>query len=193
MEIYLIRHGESQGNIEKKYIGWTDSPLSEYGKNQCMELRESLDKVEFDLLLSSDLSRAQDTMKLILPDRKYCITKQFREINFGLFENMTYGEIKIKYPKEYELWNSNPSDYIFPYGESQEEFYSRIIEEIESLNLKNYKRVLIVSHGGVIRNLLSYFMYGKGKDGWKFSVENCRISVIEVEDDYSYLKCLNCK
>ncbi|MCT4633220.1 MAG: alpha-ribazole phosphatase [Firmicutes bacterium] len=191
MEIYLIRHGESTGNYTKKYVGWTDVDLTEKAYYQCEKLKSSLELVEFDAVFSSDLKRSIDTAYRVMGEKNIIMKKKLREINFGKFENMTYDEILLKYPEEVEKWIELGDKYVFPGGESSLDLYDRVMDEMKSILESDYKRVLIFTHGGVIRSILSHFMYGNNNGCWKFEVENCKMNVIEHRDGFSYLKSLN--
>lgn len=191
MEIYLIRHGESTGNHEKKYIGWTDIDLTKKGYSQCQELKKSLEKIEFDRVFSSDLKRSLQTAYTCIPISEIHVRSSLREINFGKFENMTYDEIRFKYPEEIDKWIEMGEKYHFPDGESSTDLYNRVIDEMKRIIEADYKRVLIFTHGGVIRSILSYFMYGNNNECWKFAVENCKINIIEHREGFCYLKSLN--
>ena len=68
MRVYVIRHGESESNASKKWTGWMDVELTEKGKKDAEKAREVLKNIKFDKVYSSDLKRALDTMKIVLPE-----------------------------------------------------------------------------------------------------------------------------
>ena len=83
MLVYLIRHGESQSNLDKIWSGWNDVPLTEKGKLDAKKAGEYLDGIKFDKIYSSDLSRAKNTAEIAIPGCEYEQTPLLREINVG--------------------------------------------------------------------------------------------------------------
>lgn len=207
MRIYFVRHGESTANNEGIYSGHLDVELTEKGKQQALGCKEILSGISFKHVVSSDLKRARKTAQIICGDRNIdiCEIKELREMNFGIWEGLSNSEIVEKYKDEYNTWINDYVNLKAPEGESLREFYDRAVsayEDIKTKYVKNKERVsgvdkqtddvLIVSHSGVIRSLISYEM-GNGIDGyWKYAVDNCSVSVMEYDETgYGFLKHLN--
>ena len=83
MKLYLVRHGQTEANLNRTHSGWGDVCLTEKGREQARRIGKILEKIDFDKIYTSDLSRAVDTGRLALPDREAELCKTVREINVG--------------------------------------------------------------------------------------------------------------
>ena len=90
MKVFFIRHGESVNNLTKRYSGQCDTPLTDKGREQAKAIRPILADIDFDIVYSSDLSRARETCGLALPNAEPIITKKIREIALGEYESRPY-------------------------------------------------------------------------------------------------------
>jgi len=167
MEIYFVRHGQTIWNVEKRFQGLSDSPLTELGITQAKLLGEKLKDIKFDKFYSTSLKRANDTAKYIKGNREQEVEifDDFVEISMGDMEGMQHEEFKKLYPEQvknffFNQLEYNPSSFG---GESFLEVRERVIRGLNKfieLN-KNYERVLVVSHGATLKTLLHYI---SGKD-----------------------------
>ena len=167
MEIYFVRHGQTVWNVEKRFQGLSDSPLTELGITQAKLLGEKLKDIKFDKFYSTSLKRANDTANYIKGNRKQEVEifDDFVEISMGDMEGMGHEEFKKLYPEQvknffFNQLEYNPSSFK---GESFLEVRERVIKGLNKfveLN-KNYERVLVVSHGATLKTLLHYI---SGKD-----------------------------
>lgn len=162
MEIYFIRHGETIWNVEKKYQGLSDSPLTEKGINQAKLLGEKLKDIKFDKFYSTSLKRANDTANYIKGNREQEVEifDDFIEISMGDMEGVQQQEFIKLYGEQDKDFFENPLKYNPKAyrGESFLEVRERVIKGIKKfidLN-KNYKRILVVSHGVALKVLLHY-------------------------------------
>ena len=103
MKIIFIRHGQTKGNEEKRYIGRTDESLSQKGIE---EIKNRL-YPGVDTVLVSPMKRCVETAKIIYPDSKYIICNDFRECDFGIFEGKNYDELKND--SDYQYGNNGNS------------------------------------------------------------------------------------
>ncbi len=191
MKVYLLRHGETDGNVKGLYAGVTDSQLTVKGKQQAVDAHLRFEDMKFDIVLSSPLSRALDTAR-VFTDQKIIEHEGLKEMNFGIFEGMTYDEIGEKYPEEVIEWQNATRDYHFKDGECLKGFYDKVVNVYQEI-LKTYDvdNLLIVAHSGVIRSILAHEISEKFEHYWKFNVENCKLAVIEYTESYHYLTALN--
>ena len=189
-KLIIVRHGQTQMNVEGIFFGKLDPGLNEMGRVQCKKAGDILKKHGYDAIYSSDLLRASETTELInylkLPIK---FDKRLQEIDFGIFEGLSYKEIKEKYPVECEKSKNEWKTFDFITGESLERLQSRAIEFVESLD--KTKNNLVVTHWGVINCILSWYFSDKLESYWKYSVENGGICIIEFADDFPILKGLN--
>ena len=189
-ELIIVRHGQTQMNVEGIFFGKLNPGLNEMGRVQCKKAEDILKKHGYDAVYSSDLLRAAETAELVnylkLPIK---FDKRLQEIDFGIFEGMSYKEIEEKYPAECEKSKNEWKTFDFVTGESLEKLQSRAIEFIESLD--KTKNNLVVTHWGVINCILSWYFSDKLESYWKYSVENGGICIIEFADGFPILKGLN--
>ena len=167
MEIYFVRHGQTIWNVEKRFQGLSDSPLTELGITQAKLLGEKLKDIKFNKFYSTSLKRAYDTANYIKGNRKQKVEifDDFVEISMGNMEGIKQEDFKKLYPEQvknffFNQLEYNPSSFG---GESFLEVRERVIRGLNKfieLN-KNYERVLVVSHGATLKTLLHYI---SGKD-----------------------------
>ena len=120
----VVRHGETAWNAEHRVQGQLDVPLNAIGQAQALAASKVLSREKFDVIYSSDLSRARQTARPtanllsleILPD------KDLRERHYGIFERLTYAEVKARYPEDYARFEAREPDYAFQTGESLRDF-----------------------------------------------------------------------
>lgn len=191
MKVYLLRHGETEGNVKGQFSGVTNTPLTTYGIEQAKEAHLKLEGESFDVVLSSPLSRAYDTAKCVT-DQDVELDDELKEMNFGIFEGLTYLEIQDKYPDEFKVWQQEGTAYEFVEGESLKSFYDRITMSYAKI-IKKYqgKDLLIVAHSGVIRSILAHEISEEFNHYWKYKIDNCKISIIEYLDDFTILVASN--
>lgn len=191
MNIYLVRHGTTKSNLEKKYYGDHDVKLSAEGIAEGEILKENLKGITFDAIFCSEKRRALDTLNIIVGKKvSYIVDKRLNERHFGVFENKSYEEIRHEYKQELDFWNNDWKGYKLPKGESAIEAYNRTVSFMEELKNANYENVLIVTHGGIIRNVYCYIL-GTIDAFWKFSSKNGDITIIKYEYENWFIDSIN--
>ena len=189
MEIYFVRHGQTVWNVEKRFQGLSDSPLTELGIIQAKLLGEKLKDIKFDKFYSTSLKRANDTANYIKGNREQEVEifDDFVEISMGDMEGVGHEEFKKLYPEQVKNFFFNQLEYdpTAYHGESFIEVRKRVIKGLNKfieLN-KNYERVLVVSHGATLKTLLHYI---SGKDISTLSDEvipkNTSYTIVKYED-----------
>jgi alpha-ribazole phosphatase len=182
MAVTLLRHGLTKENKEKKYVGWTDVPLSLKGKKM---LNAHVSYPKADLFITSDLMRCTETLSILYrTESDYILNAAFREMHFGDWELKTYEQLKEN--ARYIKWLSDHQLYSPPNGESYEEFTNRIIkgwhEAVQMMLENNKRRAVIMTHGGVIRLLLEKFA-PEEKQFWDWQVSyGSGYTLITTED-----------
>ena len=161
-EMVLVRHGQSLWNLENRFTGWTDIPLSEAGMAEAHHAGELLKDYRFDHGFTSALSRAQETLRIILEvtgqtdlpvDRDQALNERY----YGDLQGLNKDETAQKFGAEQvHLWRRS-YDVPPPNGESLKDTRARVMPyyeaHIEPL-LKQGKKVLIVAHGNSLRALV---------------------------------------
>ncbi|MCA0170399.1 histidine phosphatase family protein [Bacillus sp. RAR_GA_16] len=171
--ITLFRHGVTDDNKRGAYIGWTNPSISEGA-----EFADVPD--DYDLIFTSDLDRCLQTTKRLFPHRKPITMPLFREILFGEWEGKTYAD--LEHDRQYQRWVTDPLAEAPPGGESFTEFTERIDQGfqalVEQLDVQLNKKVILTTHGGVIRYLLMKYAPEK-KSFWEWKVPHG--SAVELE------------
>ena len=156
MKIYVVRHGESEANLQERHAGWMPVPLSPLGRQQAEAARNTLAGIHFDRVYCSDLRRARQTAEIALPAYEPVFTPQLREICVGKLEGMTYKACEEQYGADF-LDAEARQDYSRMGGETGEEMRSRIhgfLRELEEHS--ELKQVAIFGHEGTVRETLNF-------------------------------------
>ncbi|MBS7526405.1 alpha-ribazole phosphatase [Fusibacter paucivorans] len=198
MRVYLVRHGQTHANAQKRFAGHWDVALTEKGEAQAAEVAEKLKDVCFAKAVSSDLQRARITAETILknqPELALAINPEFREMNFGSWEEKTFVEIGEAEPLLLKQWFDDYKAFEVPQGESVQALYNRVVAAYEAYIADGDKEAhvnyLIVAHGGVIQSLLSYLCYGDLSGYWRFKIDNCKVNCIEYVMGMPIVRAIN--
>lgn len=184
-KIILIRHGESELNKDKVFFGWLNPFLTKYGEEQIKILADKIDS--YDFIYSSPLKRAYLSAELVNYKKLEIFTdNRIKELNFGIFEGLTYDEIVKTYPEESKKWKSEGIDYFYKNGESIKELNNRVVSFIEEIK-NNDKTYLIITHFGVINSILCYYISENINNFWKFKSDLASITTIEFIDGFPVL------
>lgn len=184
--LYLIRHGQSDGNAEGRFGGHGPTPLSKLGLEQAERTAKLLAKEEINAIYSSDLLRAVQTAEPLanLLGLKINKSKAFRERNVGVLEGLTFDECKEKYPRDYYALLNRHVNYRITGGESYRQLLRRVSGELRTiLREHQYERVAIFSHTGVLCYITLFLIGAIGRDTkqtpWIIT-SNCGINRFEV-------------
>ncbi|NJJ36004.1 histidine phosphatase family protein [Clostridioides difficile] len=198
IRLILIRHALTNDNEKGRLSGHINSCISEEGKIQINKITEYLSNENIDRIYTTPSLRTKDTiekisrLKLIEIEEKEAL----REISFGDFEGITFEEIKVKYPKEFEKMIEEGNNYRYPNGESLIDSYKRVAKEIDNILLENdshsdIKTILICSHAGTIRNIITHLISGGYKYHWNFKIDNGSITVLEINSGFTVVDKMN--
>ena len=162
--LYLIRHGLTQGNLDGKYIGQTDLALCPSGEEDIRKLAKADLYPYVEKVYTSPLKRCVETAQIIYPDIQLSKVDEIAEMDFGQFEGKTQQELE-KLP-EYTAWLKGGPEACPPDGEKFGDFSLRCISGLDiifrDMMKKDITRAAMVTHGGVITNLLAGFGLPKG-------------------------------
>lgn len=208
MEVYIVRHGETDWNKETRFQGSKDIELNSKGRELAGKLGERLESVNFDYIFSSPLIRAYETACLIRGHKNIQIIRDehLKEICFGEFEGLPFTEwMNTDHPRKYFF--SEPGKYIPPKGgetfqsccERTKEFVQTVIEPIYNEN--SNARILIVAHGAILSALMCYLenrtvenYWGTGLVGnceetiYNFDGKNWQLTHSESKKENPYMK-----
>ncbi|HBR22763.1 MAG TPA: histidine phosphatase family protein [Nitrospiraceae bacterium] len=213
--LYLIRHGETEGSETKRYKGSIDVPMSEKGIEQIRKtsafisaevLKRGSTEVTPELpnfrtykltaVYCSPLSRALKSAEIIAEPHglKPIAIEDLRERSFGIWEGMTFTEIKEKSPQEFEAWAENPLRYSPIDGESTIEVRERAVKAVDSLlSNHNSEHIAIVAHGGVNRIILCHIMGIPLENIFRIEQDFAAVNIIEFWEKYPVVKLINGK
>lgn len=189
MLLYIVRHGETEFNAERRLQGQYDAPLNKNGRDLAKKTGEELKDVSFDLVLTSPLERSVETAKLLLGNRQAPIIKddRLKEFCMGEWEGLLFDEIQKRDVEQMfqKYWN-DPMHYAgAPGGESTEQVFERakdFFDEITQNQDYQDKTILISSHGGTIRAIL-HNVYDDKNDFWHGQVPpNCSLNIVSIKD-----------
>lgn len=182
--LFLLRHGETQANIEQRYQGQGDTDLSELGIEEAALLAKALRKEKFAAIYSSTLKRSYRTASAIAKPHKLDVIKVpgLMERYYGEWENMNFEDIRNKYGRTYDSWLINPGKTKIPKAEKLEDLQKRGVPEIEKL-VKRHKgeTICVVGHGGINRTILFHYMNMDLNNFWKIKQDNCCVNIIEID------------
>jgi len=167
MKWVLIRHGQTRGNLEHRYIGGrTDEPLCPQGIEK-LKLRE-YPKVQ--RVFVSPMLRCRQTAEILYPDIKPEMIEDFRECDFGAFENKSYQELSGQ--ADYQAWIDSLGERPFPGGESRAQFAKRCADAFEELTNQGINEdCALIVHGGTIMAIMERYAVSK-RSYYDFQVKN---------------------
>lgn len=156
MKTYLIRHGQTTGDIEDRYGGSYDDRMTELGREQLGATAQKLAGKGIEVIFSSPLTRARESADIISQTigAPVEIVVGLEERHYGVLTGLTKEEAREKYPEAVE----SHKDYMStdPEGESYDDFCRRAVDAFKGIVSKNYATVAIVSHGGPIKMILKH-------------------------------------
>lgn len=194
VKLILVRHALTVDNQKSRLSGHIDSSISEEGKEQIDKITNYLKDFDIDKIYTTISSRTKDTVKKLseLKSIEIIEKESLKEISFGDFEGLTFDEIKDKYPKEFQDMIEKGYEYKYPNGESLIDSYNRVCIELDNIISNNDDRtILICSHGGTIRNIITYLISNSYKYHWNFKIDNGSVTILEVQDGFTVITAMN--
>lgn len=156
-DIFLIRHGETAWNAERRLQGHLDIPLNAEGERQAAALARALAGEKFDAIISSDLGRARSTAQAVASAQGMPLSTDsaLRERCFGAFEGLLYEELEGRFPQAYAQWRTRDPHARYPDGERRAETFAEFAERavdavIRIAQAHRGQRIALFSHGGVL-------------------------------------------
>ena len=161
----VIRHGETEANLNGVIQGQTDVPLDPVGEAQARSLGRRWKNRNFDAIYSSDLSRAMRTARIVAPDREITPVPDLREIDLGAWCGLSISEVAERFPDEWAAFRSGIR-FRATGGESRMELQTRVDRFFASALARHPGgHVLVVTHGGVLRAFFRMLMGGTETEG----------------------------
>jgi broad specificity phosphatase PhoE len=189
LELWLIRHGETDWNHDGRIQGASDVPLNAVGVRQAERLAARLRDVRFDAVYSSDLVRARLTAKTALPETELRLDARLRELSYGVFEGKTWDGMNAEEAALARHWSEDRHRRRIPGGES----YGDLMERVAAFraDLPASGRVAAFSHGGTIRSAL-YGVLGRPEGRtWRVDIDNTSITRLRFTERGATLVTVN--
>ncbi|RJF72711.1 histidine phosphatase family protein [Deinococcus cavernae] len=196
-EFWVVRHGESTWNVDGRYQGQTDVPLSPVGMLQAATLAERLTGQHFAAVYSSDLLRAAQTARTVAERLAGAPPVQLdpglREIDVGQLSGLVMADIKQHFPDYLTSLQNDPWATRRPGGESMEDLFARCGQVFHVLRARHAgQRVLVFTHGGVVRVAVGLALGGVPEGAWaRLSVMNTSITRVLIGEQSGMLLGFN--
>jgi len=182
--VYLIRHGETDFNRDGRIQGYTESSLSELGREQARRLGERLRGLGIERAFTSPLRRAVDTCRIALEGAvEWEAREGLREIHLGVWEGQQAATLRERYPEQVRLWFARPGAVRIDGAETIRAFRARVVRTMNDVRAANADGVLAVfAHGGVICAYLTSLLGMKLDDIWRFKIRNASLTRVLFPD-----------
>jgi probable phosphoglycerate mutase len=188
MRLLLVRHGATENNVEARYTGQSDAPLSPLGMLQAEAVSRYLMGATLDAIVSSDLRRARATAEAIARHHTVALSfdQDLREISLGEWEGLTYTEVSQRDPERAADWHSRlPAALAIapPGGETTYQFLERIRRAFDRWH-DAYpdpgSTIVWATHGGVIGILLCHLLGMEMTRRWQFRRDNAGVTELDI-------------
>jgi broad specificity phosphatase PhoE len=192
--LILVRHGQTDWNVNGRYMGWTDEPLNEEGLRQAERLGRRLERWPISAVYSSPLKRARRTAEVVAGPHSVPVqtVEDLGEMRIGAWEGLYGGDIAARYPELWKTWRTNPGDFRMPGGESLGEVRQRAVRVFNwMIDGSEGKMVLAVTHDVVVRLLVAHCLGVSADIYRRLEVGNASMTVIEREGEKRRLRVLN--
>jgi probable phosphoglycerate mutase len=185
--LLIVRHGETVWNVEDRYQGHGDSPLTAAGRAQARAAGRRLREMGIQSLVASDLGRTRETAGLIAEATGHGVEvdRRLRERHYGVLEGLTVAAIRQQHPAVLARLQANDPDYTIPEGESHRQHYRRNVECIEELAASRAGAVVaLVAHGGVLDSVFRFVARLPLQQPRCFVVPNASLSAVSLGTFY---------
>ena len=173
--LYLVRHGQTDWNVEGRWQGQADVPLNERGRQQAAQVARALSKLGLVAIYSSDLLRARETANTLaaLTGLEVQLDPRLREIHQGEWQGMLVSEIQERYGEAFQRRKDDPLNVAPPGGETVLQVKERVVDAIEDIVQQHpQERVAVVSHGFALAVIQVHYQNRPVTDAWKMIPEN---------------------
>ncbi|MHB1294641.1 MAG: alpha-ribazole phosphatase [Anaerolineae bacterium] len=194
VKLLLVRHGETDWNVLKRYQGRTDVPLNERGLAQAEALACRLAGDTLQAVYASDLARAYATAEAVVAPHGLQVRPEprLREMAFGAWEGLTYSEIEARDPELVAAWRRDPCVTAPPGGETVEDVRRRLESLLDDLRQVHAQdTVALVGHGGCLQVLLCMALGLALPKRWEFRLDSASLSILDLYPEGAILSLLN--
>lgn len=186
MKLVIVRHGETEWNVENKVMGQLDSPLTPKGIQQAYAIADRLRRLSFTTFYSSDLGRAVQTAKIIAEvcEKKVIFDSELREWNMGIFQGLTVSEMHQKFPQQRQDYERIGDEYVIPEGESLRQCRDRGCRVLNAIAERHLdETVVVVTHGCVLMGFFEMVLGLPPGNSWRFKLYNANLCTFEYVNE----------
>ena len=197
--LVLVRHGQSQWNLENKFTGWVDVPLTAQGEQEAHRAGKQLINLHFDIAFTSDLQRAQKTLAIILGEigqtnLPIIKDKALNERHYGDLQGLDKAETAKKFGNEQvKIWRRS-YDIAPPNGESLKDTAARTLPYFDAQIvplLKEGKNILVAAHGNSLRSIVMHLEHLTKEQVLELNLETAVPRVYELDEDLKIFSAKN--
>lgn len=192
MNLYLVRHGETQANCDGVYCGSSDLALTQNGRWQAQRVAWQLAEVPFDRILTSQLRRTRETAAFVRPDCQPEGQPAWNEMSFGEWELRHHRDLRQDDPKRYQAWVDDWQHTPPPGGESFTDFSRRVIDATRNL-IRDERpgNTLLVAHQGVLSVMLATLLGLPATAMWHFAFRQDAYAQLTLTEGFCVVNRLN--
>ncbi|MCI0546089.1 MAG: histidine phosphatase family protein [Candidatus Rokubacteria bacterium] len=194
LRLLLVRHAQTPWNVERRFQGWRDTPLSEAGLRQAAAVGRALAETPIHAIYASPLERARATAEAIGAARGLPVHlhEAFKEVGYGEWEGLTGDEVRARAPEAFQAWLAAPQSIVPPGGEPLVEVQRRVLAGLADLRARHDgQTVCVVAHAITGRILILEVLGLPLERLWSVHLAATGISELEFRDDWSALHRMN--
>ena len=191
MNLYIVRHGQTEWNIQRRLQGISDIPLDAAGIEQAQNIARRLRDVHFTAIYASPLSRSIQTAQIIAAHSAHApsiqITRELMEISFGIYEGASIPALEADMPADFRIYRYTPSKATLPGGDciaQRAEQLSRFLTQLDQQHGED-DNVLLSAHGYLIRMMLTLFMHAPLDKLNIFRIGNTALSFVQYTNAHA--------
>ena len=180
--IFLLRHGETEGNERQIFRGRWDLPLNTTGRRQASLAGEALKSISFSSVFTSPLLRARETAAEVAPNStEIAVEESLIDIDYGDWTKMQAEDVADEYPRQYRTWHHDPANVVFPGGERLADVRARIERFLSGLDDRAPdQNILLISHRVPIKVALCVSLGLADSAFWRITADTASISIINL-------------
>ena len=192
--VWLVRHGQTDWNAKRRYLSFTDRPLTAFGVQQANALAGFFHARTIDSVVHSGLARTEATAHTIVGARSIAVHSdvRWREASHGLWEGLTYREVMRQFPDDARRRFADPVHNAPCQGESLEQMAQRAHAAWQALGAQFAgQRVVVVAHAGVIQALLCMLMHTPLSEHWRWRIDAGSATGLDCYPTTTILRVVN--
>ena len=184
--VVLIRHGETDWNLERRFRGRAPVPLNARGRREAeLTAQRVVASWNIQAIYSSPVARAAETAEPLrrITGLPILVSEPFADLDYGIWQGQTIAQVALSHPDELETWLREPAAVRIPGGETLQEVQARAVSELAAIASRHpAEAVVIVSHTEVNRLVILAAFRGSPNALWNVGQDTCAINILRVKD-----------